>query len=358
MGCGSSSKGGGKVINQAVAVPLTPPYDGPQVEYQFVNTQVGMTMKMFAFSEGSEMASSDIDSFYPALSSKMAEGYHLVDYRNIPGQTQTAFLSTTAKFPYQGIFMKRQDEPNQSFKLLIEKSSVQATRIRGGLIPSFGAVENQGDCSHLIASIAKHTQNGGRFVCMGTSGQMTSSGLGNMLSGKTPVCGVDLFFEIPDGPSESYVYQTVMVPLQTSTKVGFGGASSTVNCDWIGSFQGPLSQGWKLVSIFFDMSTSMNMQSLTTSNANFNTLWFCEKPAAVVNDPTPRYEGIMIEFQFDMKVGFTGTTSSVSWEPKILEMGRNGWELATILNSPGVQTAGFGKAALKLMMFFQRKILR
>ncbi|ESO88475.1 hypothetical protein LOTGIDRAFT_234529 [Lottia gigantea] len=364
MGCAASSNSGGTVINSNPAASA-PPYYGPKVEYRFVNTEVSMTGKMFALKQGDQLTSSDMDSFYPLLSAPMAEGFHMVCYRNVPGQVQTQMMSTTVKLPYQAIYMKKESEPENTYTLLIERSSIQPTQIRHGLIPLFGntSTEVNTETNHLLSSIMTHSQNGGRFVTLCASGNSVSSGYMNQMSGKSPVSGVDLFFEIPNMSRGKFVYQTIPVPVQISMKIqGLGNPQTIVNCDWLGNFHGPLSQGWKMVNIFFDMSSSMNMQQGLMSmqaGINLNTIWFFEKPEDQMNDNTQKYEGTMVEFIYDVgRSGLFNIKSNLAWEGKITEMGQQGWELVCIIDYPGLVGGGgaFSKPTLKLLMFFQREL--
>ena len=169
--------------------------------------------------------------------------------------------------------------------------------------------------------------------------------------------GVDLFFDIPTHPNpRRFIYQTVNVPIEEAVEpaTGFGALPKhTFSCDWLGQMTTFLQQGWRLVEIFLDLSSAPKDQSLS---ATVNSVWFFEKEASRVNDSSAVYEGTVIEYEHKVSAGLTSIRAPPQWESVLCEMGKRGWELACILETPDIRTAGLQQFKMKLLMFFQRKI--
>ena len=55
--------------------------------------------------------------------------------------------------------------------------------------------------------------------------------------------------------------------------------------------------------------------------------------------------------------GFGGTHAKAGWDEQLNQMGQRGWELACILETPEVHQSGLASAVIKILMFFQRRIL-
>ena len=168
--------------------------------------------------------------------------------------------------------------------------------------------------------------------------------------------GVDLFFDIPTHPNpRRYVYQAVNVPINVSVSPGFPAGKIQVYCDWLGQMAAFLQQGWRLVEIFLDQSGATQAHGFSASQA-LNSVWFFEKEASRINDPRPVYEGTVIEYEHRIEAGFAQVHATPQWDSVLFEMGKRGWELACILETPEVRMTGFAKMKMKLLMFFQRKI--
>ena len=168
--------------------------------------------------------------------------------------------------------------------------------------------------------------------------------------------GVDLFFDIPtDTNPRRFIYQTVNVPIEESVLPPRLGSipKHTFSCDWLGQMTTFLQQGWRLVEIFLDMSSAPRDQSL---EATVNSVWFFEKEASRVNDPSPVYEGTVIEYEHKLSAGLTSISAPPQWESLLCEMGKRGWELACILETPDIRITGLQQSKMKLLMFFQRKL--
>ena len=168
--------------------------------------------------------------------------------------------------------------------------------------------------------------------------------------------GVDLFFDIPTHPNpRRFIYQTVNVPIEESVLPPRLGSipKHTFSCDWLGQMTSFLQHDWRLVEIFLDMSSAPRDQSL---EAKVNSVWFFEKEASRVNDPSPVYEGTVIEYEHKLSAGLTSISVPPQLESLLCEMGKRGWELAYILETPDIRITGLQQFKMKLLMFFQRKL--
>ncbi|XP_076468305.1 uncharacterized protein LOC143299081 [Babylonia areolata] len=355
---GSESKGqvlSNKPPPPAQAMPPEPPYPGPPAQYHFINTDVVIGTQMtFSFTH-SPMVTSNIDSYYPLLAGMYGQGYRLLSFYRIPGQQQQQGLfSMSVALGFQGIFCCYPTAPRrENWQLRIEKSVIQLQRMYTGII-SF----NQGvvsDTSHVLDSIARNTQGGGRLICVEMTGQQQSASMGMAMQGLSPAMGVDLFFEVPDTPGATqYVYNCVSVPITMTMQMGFRPVP-IVHCDWIGVLANNLNQGWRLIEIFMDKTQHTRPHGFT-GQSTLNSMWFFEKPASRMNDPTPVYQGTMIDHQVKIKTSLGGTNATANWEPVIQDMGNRGWELACILETPEVRFSGMATIYMTCKMFFQRPI--
>ncbi|XP_028392594.1 raftlin-like [Dendronephthya gigantea] len=171
-------------------------------------------------------------------------------------------------------------------------------------------------------------------------------------SGRSPAIGVDVLFEIPNQPTPAkYVYQAIDVPIGFTVKMG----GPTVHCDWLGTLATYLNQGWKLVEVFLDQSQQQS--GAFSTSASMNSVWFFEKELHKLQDPTPVYQGAVLEYFHKISQSFGGVSVKTDWTPVIVEMGKRGWELACIQETPEMYQCGFGKVKIKLIMFFQRRII-
>ena len=147
--------------------------------------------------------------------------------------------------------------------------------------------------------------------------------------------------------------------------ISVGSVTGKVNredaCDWQGQMTTLLQQGWRLVEIFFDQSSAAQGHGFSATQA-FNSVWFFEKEASRIDDPRPVYEGTVIEYEHMTEFGFAKLQlqeSTVQWDSVLSEMGKRGWELACILETPAYKmTRGLLKMKMKkkFLMFFQRKL--
>ncbi|KAK6168486.1 hypothetical protein SNE40_021008 [Patella caerulea] len=358
MGAEQSSNKG-QVLSKSGQPPAfvqqqEPPYPGPAPEYKFINTNVSIGAR-FAFggSAGQELVTSSVDSYYPFLASQYAEGFRLLSFVRTPQELREGGLfCTSVSVPFQGILC-RYPYRNEGWRLQVEKSVIQTQFVYNGIISSNSA--SVADASSLTQSVINNTQIGGRLLCVELTGQEISQGFSAGFAGRSPIHGVDLFYEIPTHPNpEIYTYQ--IVPVSIQVYVNFG-RSITIGCDWAGILGSYLSQGWRLVEVFLD-SGKTNPKFLSTTSA-VSSMWFFEKPSSALQDQRPRYQGTYVEHMVPVRAGFSGAHSECGWEGKVQEMGRNGWELASVLQTPEIHyQGGFSNSYdIKFILFFQRKII-
>lgn len=356
----SSSKSEGKVLSHQPppVLPPEPPYPGPAVEYQFVNTEVTIGTQMsFSFTQ-TPMVTSNVDAYYPILASQYAKGFRLLSFYRIPGQSQVqGFFSTSVAVGFQGIFCRYPSlpSPEPSWQLRVEKSVIQTRHMFTGIITTqHGAVSDTG---HILDSIARNTQGGGRLVCVEMTGQVQRADVSMTMQGYSPVMGVDVFFEVPSQPTgETYLYNCVAVPIVVTSTMGLR-PRPVCQCDWLGTLGAHLNTGWRLIEIFMDQSHHHAQSKAFTGQTTLNSLWFFEKPAARLHDPSPVYQGVVVDHKIRIDQGFMGARTSAHWEPVIQGMGNQGWELACILETPEFEISGLSTIIMTCKLFFQRPIL-
>ncbi|XP_046368687.2 uncharacterized protein LOC124143686 [Haliotis rufescens] len=333
-------------------LPPGPPYPGPAVEYSFIETEVTMTGKM-AFAASNRMITTNIDSYYPILGQKYAEGFRLLSFYRIPYAAQQHIFSTSMVVPFQGFFCRYPTLPRfEGWNLHIVKAVMVMQVVRHGLI---GATVDT-DTSQINQAIAENTRTGGRLICVETTGQIRRQGFAAEMRGGGPVMGVDLFFDMPSAPTnELYAYMCVPCPVQLKTNLSFGGTGLSVNCNWLGIMTEYLSKGWRLVEVFFDDGFKHKALS---RKMDLNSIWFFEKPMSRMNDDTAVYEGVVLEHYVELRTVCGGVATNTKWEPVIERFGREGWELACIVETLEGNRTGCTTAELKVLLFLQRPILQ
>ncbi|XP_076467971.1 uncharacterized protein LOC143298857 [Babylonia areolata] len=352
------NKASGNSKSRPTLAPEVPPYLGPGAQYHFINCEVmlGTHLSMISI----PMMTSNIDTYYPMLAAQYAEGYRLLSFYQMPGQIQqNPVFSQQVPCGFQGIFCRYPSVPRrESWQLRVEKSMIQRHQNYTGIVSFSTHPSTVTDASHLLESITRNSEDGGRLVCMEMTGQRQQGGLGMAQQGVSPLLGVDLFFEIPEAPSpQRYMYNCVSVPY-TVTVAPSSGFKSNVHCDWLGHLASHLKQGWRLVEIFMDKNIfSQIFKHAVVTPITIDTSWFFEKPASCMSDPRPVYEGAVIDHHVKVKGGSRGVRTTANWEPVIQEMGNRGWELACILETPQMQATGLATVYMTCKMFFQRPIL-
>ena len=172
--------------------------------------------------------------------------------------------------------------------------------------------------------------------------------------------GTDLFFDIPTQPSPPiYTYTAVAVPIGINYTFGFQGTMDVV-CDWMGNLAAYLNQGWRLADIFLAYDQNQffhgNQGHHYAPIYSLNSIWFFEKEASRLQDPTPLYEGTTVEVYVKMKAGFGSVTSDMNLLPLLQEMGSRGWEFVCLLETPKIVSRGFTSVTTAMMAFFQRPL--
>lgn len=343
---GASSSHQGVPGQNHSALPADPiPYNGPAIEYRIV----AVFSKLKGHSGfGSQVATSDVQSYYGTLAQQYGEYFKLNTFFQVPlGCQQRGFTSVT--IPFQGVLSRPAiyAPSNEKWLLQVQQSTIQISRIRGGALFSFGGCldEHVGDIYNRIVQCA---QTGGKLICMECSGNVARQGTFNPAA----ICGVDLFFDVPQHPNPTiYTYVAYSTPMNVS--YGFG--SCSIQCDWNGTLAMHLDQGWKLVDIFIPQQEASLGQQQQSYMRNLNTIWFFEKEAAKSADMTPRYQVTMVEYYMRFSAGFGSVNANLDLGPMITEMGGRGWELVCVLDTPQT-TSGFGSGTRTVIVFFQRPI--
>lgn len=362
MGVSKSRPEVGQVKSKATGAhtPLpedVQPYQGSPLECLLVTIPVNMSSHFVSgVSAGRTAVTSNVDAYYPTIAGYLQQGYSLNTFYRVPGSSSMAGFGQ-AQIPFEALYSRPVGRPasQDGSRLLVEKSTMHLQHFRGGILSTSTPLGTVADTSDIMNKIIHHSSMGGRLICIEINGQVVTQGMSAAMSGISQGIGVDVLFEIPNQPTPAkYLYQVINVPIGITVKMGLS-PRPTVHCDWLGTLAMYLNQGWKLVEIFLDQS-QQRAGGFSTA-ASMNSVWFFEKESSKVQDPTPIYQGAVIEYLHKVSMGFTGTSVKTDWSPVIVEMGRRGWELSCIQETPEAYQAGFGKIEMKLIMFFQRKII-
>ncbi len=362
MGATKSTPAAGEVKTKATGAhtPLpedVQPYQGSPLDCLLVTIPVQMSSHFVSgVSAGNTAVTSNVDTYYPTIAGYLQQGYTLNTFYRVPGSSSMAGFGQ-AKVPFEALYSRPVGvtASQDGSRLLVEKSTMHLQHFRGGILSTSMPLGTVADTSDIMNKILHHSSMGGRLICVEINGQVVTQGMSAAMSGISQGIGVDVLFEIPNQPmSAKYMYQVINVPIGVTVKMGLA-PQATVHCDWLGTLAMHLNQGWKLVEIFLDQS-QQQAGGFSTA-ASMNSVWFFEKEASRLQDPTPVHQGAVIEYFHKVSMGFGGTSVKTDWSPVIVEMGRRGWELACIQETPEARQIGFGKVEMKLIMFFQRKIV-
>ncbi|XP_063427359.1 uncharacterized protein LOC134710879 [Mytilus trossulus] len=381
--------------------PTQPPYNGIPCDYQFLRIDIPFTIQMnlsFLSNPNMQMATSDPNAYIPHLIQMYDLGYRLLSFKLTQGSIRSSgvmSMTSTTTRRAQAIFRKNEPkfQPDERFSLQVIKSSIESgTFLTGVHSMSQSSSQTQTQTQHLFKMINDYAYKGCRLRCIEITGcyrppkdlnmygpQTMGVGSGmaygqGHLNSKSRIYGVDLFFEIPQHPSpELYQYQAVPLKLtaQLNLKMGFGTIKENwgLQLDWQEVMNQYLGTGWRLIEVFNDMSadTSIGMTGFGSSSTTsiLNIIFIFEKSQSHLNDNTPMYEGTMVEYQASWSVSAgIGTSTMVidtNWDNVIGNMGNQGWELITILQTPATTTktqfmGAFTRTNL-MWMFFQRQIV-
>ena len=176
--------------------------------------------------------------------------------------------------------------------------------------------------------------------------------------------GTDLFFNMPLHPNPTiYTYMAISVPIPLTVSYTFGGTLDLV-CNWMGNLSQHLNQGWRLADIYMDDVQQVSEQYHNSGGhpsllpqMSLNSVWFFEKELNRLDDPTPLYEGTMVEYHTKAKVGFGSVSSDFDIMQLCQEMGNRGWRLTCVLQTPKVISRGFTSVKFAILLFFQRRII-
>ena len=133
--------------------------------------------------------------------------------------------------------------------------------------------------------------------------------------------------------------------------------------DWMGNLAQHLNQGWRLADIYMDDIQQLHAQRDRDGHDTFvpvpsvNSVWFFEKELSKLDDPTPLYEGTILEYHVKAKAGLASVSSDFDISKLCQEMGHRGWKLTCFLQTPKIVNSGFMSVTVATLMFFQRKIM-
>ncbi|XP_071484659.1 uncharacterized protein [Diadema antillarum] len=335
----------------------TTPYLGPKLEYLLINVTARMDMQGGFFSR--PIMTTNVDSYYPALIQNYPQGFKMIQFQTIPGVKQQAGWMSQA-VPFQAILMRPVGipPPAESWNLQIVKSAIELQTFY-----SFSWYSTQGQMANtndVMNKIMEMTQKGARLICIEPTGAVQGPSFSSGLGGHAGTIGVDLLFHIPQHPNPTpYIYHGLHVAITYGVQAGFGMPRYQCLTDIGAQFAAFLQQGWKLVEINPDQSSLRQATGFASGQVTMNSMWFFEKEAAFVNDPTPRWQGTIVTYQHKVKGSFGGVVASRhTWDPVMVEMGQRGWELACILETPEVIQASLTSSTITVLLFFQRPIYR
>ncbi|XP_022080090.1 uncharacterized protein LOC110973519 [Acanthaster planci] len=339
-------------------IPNDPePYAGDRLQYCYVNIEAVLKADSNIFS--SSMVTTNTDACYPVICQPYTHGFILQQFQACPGLMRKINGSSKVAMPFQAILSKPVNVPpsRERCQLRVEKSFLKTQGTEGQTVTS-----NTSDIHQKISNVAAQ---GGRLICIEITGFEKSPGiLQQALTGFQASKGVDLFFHMPLDPNPTrYVYQAVSIPIKFKMK--YPSFSTEVEyemeTDFMGHFAGFLQRGWKLVEINYDNSIKERSSFLSsTIHANHNSIWFLEKEASKVSSDVPEWEGTIIEYEHKVKFGVFdySVKQKTDWIPLLNEMGHRGWELACMVESPETYEVSYTVSAIKVVMFFQRRIIR
>ncbi|XP_038077548.1 uncharacterized protein LOC119745331 [Patiria miniata] len=337
-------------------VPNDPvPYAGSPLQYCFVNVEATLRTQATFFS--APIITTNIDAYYGIISQPYAQGFSMVQFQSIPGVQRQKGFGYNVAMPFQAILSRPVNAPpsQERWQLRVEKSFLQTQMILKFFTTRETTVSDTSDIYQKINAVASQ---GGRLICVEITGFEKGPSFGQAMSGHQGVKGVDLFFNMPLHPNPKiYVYQAISVPVQFRLTSSFPQPRIQVLTDFMGQFAAFLQKGWKLVEINFDNSQTTE-PGFFSAHSSMNSIWFFEKEASKMHSEVPEWQGTIVEYEHKVSASFGGTRAKTNWDPVVIEMGQRGWELACLVESPETYTTGFSSAAIKVLMFFQRRILR
>ncbi|KAK7484991.1 hypothetical protein BaRGS_00023769 [Batillaria attramentaria] len=367
---------GGESSREELSTPVPEPdrsmSKASRIGYHMVYTQrVRQGKSLLAFLKRASSARpnvSDVLAFI--LNAQYQKGYRMVHVTKIPGQMK-ADVFGTIKTIYQGFFTKQEvtygfsGQPSVQWELRAVRSwlpvVVQALTRQQFVIVSPAE----------IADVITHsTQDGERLISASMSWQTRETvTTGEMASGdSSDSCGeakvVDLFFEVPSPPQlDTYQYDLTLTKVKV-TYSRFGSYSYPhLECDWLTTMTRHLDQGWRLVDIVIRLPSLEDQRagdnSVDCIPTAVDSVWIWERPTAHAHDPTPRYEGTIVEHPVHVKelsLG-RGVKGRPRWGTVIRNMGKSAWELACVVDTHTNSKARNGTVVLKCLLFFQRPIM-
>ncbi|XP_055889237.1 uncharacterized protein LOC106059310 [Biomphalaria glabrata] len=335
---------------------LGPLYLGPKAQYEFLNVDVTLLYQNSI--SNTRLLTSDVEAYYPQLCEQYNKGYRMLTFYHIPCQGQPrGFFKPGVITTFQGIFCRGpQQDSNQRYHLRVEKAIIKVSVESSSLGCRSMRSSTVFDTSHIQQMIDSYARDGARLVCIELTGQEERV---TLQDNEFPYKGVDVFFEYPiDRVIETYTYNTVVVPIVVMYSFVNCIPHADVSCDWQGNLDKHLKQGFRLVEIFMDSSYTSEVDCCS-SRTSYHSKWYFEKPTSKMYDLTPVYEGKVIKHYIKVTgPTLSGVKTKTEWEPVMVAMGNNGWELACILETANVTFTSMSTFYMQVLLFFQRKIYK
>ncbi|XP_038076528.1 uncharacterized protein LOC119744594 [Patiria miniata] len=329
------------------------PYAGSPLEYCFVNIEAKLKAKVQL--SLARLIKTNIDEYYDVISQPYTHGFLMNQFQSIPGALKEKEFSLTSFKTFQAILSRPISAPpsQERWQLRVEKSFLETQTI----IKFFSSSNTLSDTSDIHQKINALTSQGGRLVCVEMTGHHEGKEFSVLMSGTPGMQGVDLFFNMPLHPNpQIYVYQVISVPVKFKLKMSH---IKVYPSDFIGQFNAFLERGWKLVEINFDCSETS--KGFLSERSTLNSIWFFEKEESKMHGEVQEWEGTIVEYEHKWAVSYSGgTRAKTNWDSVVVEMGQRGWELACLVQSPESYIISMTpmKVAMKVLMFFQRKIMQ
>ncbi|KAI0212122.1 hypothetical protein LSAT2_003013 [Lamellibrachia satsuma] len=334
-------------------------YPGPEREYCFLDFMVSYQIMTNSVNLGPRPVTTSVQQCLGELMDCYQNGYHMNHFVKVPDLTTiTQEPDWACPHTYQAILSKSAASPAepQAVELNIKKKIVSSK-----MLPS-----DEGTAAEqLLLAIEEQAALGGRLVCAQSIGYVRPTSADCHCG----VIGVELFCEMPVPPPSTptcefnvlrrYRYHAAEVHNKYYTSPDGFHHVHRIMCDtdFRGQLKVFLDQGWKLVDICYDTIRLPEVFKMKSRSMTINTMWIFEKEAHKLGDTTPRYEGVVLEYRHQVEVCHGVQMPCRDWRAVIAGMGANGWELATIVETPSVAQSALRSYSIKLLFIFQRKII-
>ncbi|WAR25100.1 hypothetical protein MAR_010804 [Mya arenaria] len=388
MGSASSCKSGGAgragepglpgLLAPTGVLPTRPPYCSHPVIYRHIVIKSTINkISQLRVIESDVNMSSNVEQYYPQLAAMYDQGYRMLVFALHPGTSRCYGLPGIGKaqsvLRFHGIFRRLfPGEESRQWELRVENPGSM-------FMSSDRTMGSTTDNSKLFKTLQRISTAGGRLVNVELTGEAGKQlviqrpfRLGQVddlytqfLMNSTKM--LDVFYELPRSGSGGQRYMYQIVPCLMESKPSKGRWVSKI--PWETVMRQYLITGWKLVEIFEDYSSSINYNNQQMFSMKItmqkNFLWIFEKAVSRRDDPTPLYEGTMVEHwctitrkEHAMGLGGWSTNVATNWEPLLDHSGHSGWQLVRIIDTPDTQIEGIFHPIIhqRQMIFLQRLI--